>query len=620
MGSNKERSPFFFGLTAFGENYLGIEQLLADTIGSLSNAAERSLLVDLALVSLYTQRGFPVGEFEELCSRLNNGKWPLDRRSLFIVEADHYVRVAHTLLAEMALAALARVPSDWRIDLRLFSEALLGHLRLTRHRASDRVREMAEELFITRDSEIALRSDAELYTAGGGQRRYSPLIYDIGNVENARAVLRKVVQVWPEEPHFAAHLARHLAYEEPKEIEAAIGLANGAEEAEKTDVALSHVVGTVYRIRMEERLREAVAAGTTFDSIEQDVKADFEQAVAAFDRSLKGGGSSSHGLVSKIQLTSEVLRRGVKLSGTGNLSVFLQRSDRQWYLNALSEAESSVDILRRSNQFDGSARIQKVLAEWNLVYGNHDSVIGALRAIARTREDVSVRRALCSAIIAKAQHNWAQMAAADLRTIVELTDKNIGQQGVQDADVRRWLAAYRRLSTFDIQLAIARLIDWNEINPHALEPAFYLYVLYVVRWLESSSPREGFAAEALHVGLQKSRQNRPLGQRNWSYEWVVKRGASYGVTNFRDLGFDPASVLREENHKDRKRLVSLAKIAGVVSDYRGPQHALLDLGNGLSARITPLDRLAKDDEGAKASAFIAFSYDGIIGWDATKSG
>ncbi|EGD57570.1 hypothetical protein Y88_1452 [Novosphingobium nitrogenifigens DSM 19370] len=33
------------------------------------------------------------------------------------------------------------------------------------------------------------------------------------------------------------------------------------------------------------------------------------------------------------------------------------------------------------------------------------------------------------------------------------------------------------------------------------------------------------------------------------------------------------------------------------------------------AKITPLDRLSKDDEGKRASAFLSFSYDGLIGWD-----
>jgi hypothetical protein len=211
------------------------------------------------------------------------------------------------------------------------------------------------------------------------------------------------------------------------------------------------------------------------------------------------------------------------------------------------------------------------------------------------------------------------MSFADLRTVVDLTDKNIGEQGVKDADVRRWISAYRQLPTFDVQVAITRLIDWHEINHNAIEPPFYLYVFYFMRWLEASPPRDGFAVEALKW-LQKSKQNRPLGQRSWSYEWIVKRGMGYSVTNFRDLGFDPSAILRADDQKERKKLEALAKISGVMSDYRGPQHATLDLGNGLSARITPLDRLAKDDEGGKVSAFIAFSYDGIIGWDAAKSG
>lgn len=59
----------------------------------------------------------------------------------------------------------------------------------------------------------------------------------------------------------------------------------------------------------------------------------------------------------------------------------------------------------------------------------------------------------------------------------------------------------------------------------------------------------------------------------------------------------------------------LVRVEGIFRGYLGPQFANLDLGFNLFAKITPLDRLSKDDEGKRISAFISFSYDGLIGWD-----
>ena len=49
------------------------------------------------------------------------------------------------------------------------------------------------------------------------------------------------------------------------------------------------------------------------------------------------------------------------------------------------------------------------------------------------------------------------------------------------------------------------------------------------------------------------------------------------------------------------------------------QQAVLDLGQGLTVRFTPLDRVVKDDEGRRASVFISFGYDGPAGWDVRLS-
>jgi hypothetical protein len=82
------------------------------------------------------------------------------------------------------------------------------------------------------------------------------------------------------------------------------------------------------------------------------------------------------------------------------------------------------------------------------------------------------------------------------------------------------------------------------------------------------------------------------------------------------MEFDPVSIIRNQEQKDMKKLErSLACVTGVVRGYRGPQYATLDLGYNLLVRITPLDRVTKDDEGKAASAFLSFTYDRLVGWD-----
>ena len=79
-------------------------------------------------------------------------------------------------------------------------------------------------------------------------------------------------------------------------------------------------------------------------------------------------------------------------------------------------------------------------------------------------------------------------------------------------------------------------------------------------------------------------------------------------------GCVPELVLSES---DGQRYALLLRLAGKsrLRDYRGPQQASMDLGQGIIARITPLAKLTKDDEGSRISAFVSFSYEGIVGWD-----
>jgi hypothetical protein len=216
----------------------------------------------------------------------------------------------------------------------------------------------------------------------------------------------------------------------------------------------------------------------------------------------------------------------------------------------------------------------------------------------------------------KHRAGFSRSTQRDLQTVALMMERNIQQQGVRDSDIRRWLAAYRRLRSFDVSVAIERLIDWHRLNPKSVEPAFYLYVFYFLRWLGAPAPREGLALQ-VSEWIKVCQANRPFGARSWSYEWLEKRGDAYRAAHFSDdLDFDPPSIVRAADHPERKKLdARLTRINGTMRDYRGPQNAFLDLGQGIMMRITPLDRLSKDDEGKRVSVFASFSYDGIVGWD-----
>lgn len=613
----EQQNPFFFGLTAFGEEFLGVQKLIDDVIAGAENDSAKELLIDIALVSLYSSEGFPEVEFNELCELLNNGASPVQEESLFLLRSGSQVRVSHALLAKEVLARLARNQELWRADISRFSNTLLGHLSKLKNNASDRVQKMVQALFISRDFESIILADVDVSAGGIASRRFSQLISDIGNTELARNLLDRVTQIWPREPHYVAHLARHLMYEDPRDINGAVQKARLAEslpEAQR-ESALVHVAGMAHRLRMEQVLKEAVMQNKTLVEVEEMVQADFAEAIDHFERSTQIKPSNEHGLVATIQTVSSLLRQSMPLSGADSLATFLTARSSRIYMDALSLAEESIDLLKNRPKL--SIRSERTIAEWNNVYGNTDRVVSDLRALAARHQDLDVRRALCAAIVARAKHKWRTMSQGDLRTVALMMEKNINQQGVRDSDVRRWFSAFRHLNTFDETIAIQRLIDWHGLSPRSVEPAYYLFALNFVRFLDSQNSREALAGE-VNRWLGVCQSNRPYGSRSWSYDWLDRAGKGFKLAHFRnDLeGFDPPSLIKGEVPADLAKLEArLARVEGTLRGYRGPQFANLDIGFNVFAKITPLDRLSRDDDGKRVSAFISFSYDGLIGWD-----
>lgn len=619
-----QRSPFFFGLTAFAENFVGLGHLISDTIQLASANGATTVLTALALVSYYSGVGFPRPEFDDFCGRLAKGNRPFAESSPFAVVGKEYVRIPHRLIAERTLAKLARSAESWKADLYKNSTDLLDCTEKLHYSDSDRLESMINTLFVVRDTATALEADVEIRAGAipsSQRRRFTQLIQDLGQSVQARNILKALVRFWPNNLNYAVHLVRHLLYEEPKEIEEAVRLATCAEQTTEgaRDDKVVHISGQAYRIRMEQTLDHAVEANQSFRDISDAVRTDYERAIEKFSRAIELNPYSEYGHVASIQTATRLLQRGKELSRARSLIDFL-RGDGRWCLTALSLAEERIQVLQNKPQRDLSIRAQSAIARWAEIYGNVDAVIEQLRRLSQAYDDGDVRRALCFAIIAKHQRKWSSIPQGDLRTIERNMARNIEQQGMRDSDVRTWFRAYRHLQTYDPSVAIGRLIDWHQLRERAVEPAYYLYVLYFLQWL-NSEPRNPSYVEQEKEWIKICLSNRPLGARGWGYEWLAKADRGYQMINFRDLPFDPVARLRMLP-RDRGRTASddwieksLARVEGTVRDYQDPQQAALDLGQGLIVRFTPLERINRDDEGKRASVLIACTYDGPVGYD-----
>ncbi|SOB60517.1 conserved protein of unknown function [Pseudodesulfovibrio profundus] len=609
-----QRTPFFFGLNAFEEEYYGLEQLVASTINNLSLSG-KDLLADLCLASAFSSEGLPLQEFKLLCEKDNEGEYPFSDNSPFAIEYDTGIRVSHRLIALKTLKALARNKDTWKADIVGWALHLLKSIEHLHSKDSERVKKFIETLFLTRDTAIVLEADTDYQAGRFASKRFSPLILHIGNSEQSRSLLKELTRIWPFENHYAVHYARHLLYESPKEIEAAITVAERAENSEEGefDDVVIHTVGMCYRGQIEAHFEEAKELGTPYEDIASTVRQDFEISKEKFVKATELNPRSEYGHVATIQSVSILVNRIKTLTKKDTLESLLASPDLRWLADAMQIAEESIAVLRSWQRHKSSTRVDRTIAEWDLVYGNVDAVIGQLRVLVNRGGDNELRRALCSAMLRKRKRQWERLPQADLRSIVNMMDQNIHMKGVRDSDIRSWLFAYRHLETFDIQVAVQRLLDWRSLRPKEVLPVFYLSVMNFLRWL--SNKNIGYADE-INKWLDHCRQNRQLGQKKqWGHEWLVKGKNGPRAMHFSELTFDPSKVIRGNEPGRDKKLKTFHRVSGVLVKYSGPQNATVDLGNRILAPIVPLQTIVKDDLGKRVSLIVAFTYDGLRGWD-----
>ena len=613
----EQRTPFFFGLNAFEDNYYGLDQLVENTLDQASTNGKK-LLANLSLASAFSSEGFPVHEFDELCDLINEGILPYELNSPYAVDSGNWVRIPHRLIAVHTLKALARDKHNWKADIHLWAKDFIGNISKLNNRDSDRVRKFIETIFLTRDSAIVLEADTD-FIAGRQPlaNRFSPLIHSIGTQEVARDLLKKLSALWPKEPHFSVHYARHLLYESPVEVERAIQVSERAMNLEKgqTDDVVIHMVGMCYRSRLYDKMELAQKQGTSFDDVEQNLRENYLIACDHFTKATELNKNSEYGHVATIQMVKKLISSVIELANTKDLAFFMKQKRRAWIADALATAEGCIANLQsRPGREHSSIRIKRTIAEWNLVYGNFDSVVHQLRILANRTGESEVRRALCSTMLSRHGRKWEQMPQGDLQTIVSMMNHNVQTRGFRNSDLRMWLQAYRHLNSFDVDFAIQRMLDWQQLVPSDVLPPFYLAIFYFQKWLDTDRSNKGYADE-YNTWISICRKNSLLGYKQWGYEWLIKKESGLSPLHYAELSFDPARVIRVDAPDRDKKLQQFGRLSGVMTKYNGPQSAQIDLGHNVYVFFHPLQTVTKDNLGHSLSCIISFTYDGLRGWD-----
>ena len=214
----EQRSAFFFGLTAFGREFCGLQPYVKNRIAGLTSS-QRRILAYIALAQYYGQQSVPAQAFASLLGLSRSKK--LDLPDVFADDAGKALelltrspsaewRSAHHLVAlEIMQQILAPEGSEdyrrvWRQNLSSWGKDFATFCHDDGHCISDRLLELVRRVFIYRDNIEVLGTER------ADQRQFSHLIEDIPSSHGRIDVLTHLTDRFPFEAHFHAHLGRLL--------------------------------------------------------------------------------------------------------------------------------------------------------------------------------------------------------------------------------------------------------------------------------------------------------------------------------------------------------------------------------------------------------------------------
>jgi tetratricopeptide (TPR) repeat protein len=598
---------FYVGLTAYGREFRGLPNYVQQRIAGLK-PAQRAILEYLSLAHYYGQQTVPEQAFVEVLGIVRSRKVRLDQylsdatRELLIQETNGEWRTAHEMVAEELLVQLLSPGQParrdlWRQSLSAAAIRFAHSLRGEWQTVGERLTEIAQRVFVFRDSASLLGTESAATT------KFSRLLEDIPTPEGRLEILRTLSQVFPDEPHFHAHLGRYCGL--TGRFDDAIEAIERAIRLNERDPVLHHMRGMIHRYKARSLMESD--RGTGLDQVVKEVQLASE----AFAQSRELDPENEHAFVSEIQVILLLLDHAARSSRQA-IEVFVYSPSAHPYLReCLERAEDLMDQLEdhrrgetRSNlEIDCRARLDAMYGDFSSARQGWDNLL--------VRPDVvklPVRRQIVWSMLRQAEGDWEALEPKRIRRCVELLEENLMDEPDDKTSIRLWLRAVRHMThPPTVDGVIEKVTHWRA-NSGALDASFYLFVLHAIRALDGSHMAVADTERALEECRTLARYRR---DRTRSFEWF---GTGEGVARLKhqsELGeWDQGSSFYP-------RTDLLVRVCGLVRRIDAPQKGTIETDTGLQVFFVPAVASMEmgRDENTGVSFYLGFSYDGLRAWD-----
>ena len=607
----RKRSPFYFGLVAYGREFRGLEAYVEARMSKTSDPLREATLL-MAFAYYYGQVPLSLQTFGALfnvpSSRLVAvSKLLPDYLRELLVQDNHRVRPAHHLIAEEILIQQLGFASgdirNWRVGLADLAIRFVDLLANLPHRNRGIVSDTLRAVLIERGSTES--------PAGPWEAEFSQFLNDIPSVEGQQRVLEHLTDAFPEEPHFWAHLGRFYS-RIVQDHEKAHGAYQMALKLSPDDSLLHHMAGMGWRNELYDLL--ASIQSDTIESSQKEILGLVNKASMSFESARALDRTSEYSYISQVQMIHRVV--GVLSNTKGyryEVMRFLTLPGNESYRELLDQAQNLLSDLALIRGGETSSQLQvRLEADLAGFHGNHSEAIQYLTNVLDRRDahKPPVRRAIIRAYVARRKGDWNSLTDQELARVVELAMNNTEEEPASDYNLRLWLRAVRVENALSVD-RVAEQLAYKRMQNPSVDTTYYLYIM---KFLQLEMGDLAAANEVPGLIEECSRLAQDLSRTTSSFEWMGNDAGLAGLVHVSTLG--------EWDSKKEfwPNTGHLRVVRGRIARIRNQGSGEIELPSGLrvffipSRGDVPGGYIGGQDIGREVDFFLGFSYDGLRAW------
>lgn len=630
--SDELRQPFFYGLFSFGEKYQKLEEYVQINISSLDKK-EHFMLSILAIITIYSQSiNLNLIEITYILFPDNyHAREALDQtrailaKNCFIVAREDGYRISHPLIAKKILEQMFGASSYTHELVRLAKELVecLGNLYSSPSQ-SPRYDSILHDLFIYREP-----------ITENQRTVFSAFIQDLADDVQRIDIMNYLRERLPTNPHYSNHLAR--LYLRPQDEDQWPDIPHAKQYAQEAiDRAERlpgdagsihhHLMGKVYTRDCISQLKQLLSRNHISYAI-KTIDTIYQNAVREFNI-CSHGRNSAYGLIGKLELINRIFevicdRLTTTIPRLLNKELSIQRS----MMSMVAEAGNIIQQYIAEYD-DTSEAFRSALLRFYKTMGNISDIEKTFNSSEpNLRVRTNSRRAMVTILESKAQREGAHfsydlLSQTDLLKIKDLMEQNIYNDSASiNSDRFRWLEAYRRLDSFDLQKAYRFLQEWPE-GTENLDITYYRYVLSFLAYAKY----QGVSYQTVHQHLLQCQQ---LAQKAYGKYITTSRNllgrvdknecdrASLVPWQYFELG------LSQEERETRNRVLREEQCDFVTGSVNAIKDGIIDFRFSIEhtghtlfyAKAPKVGSSSTLLDGQQVKFHLGFSYSGFRAWD-----